>query len=96
MKIVLIILGLWLLLTVVSVLYAYSKVKRIENYQKVQEGMNDLDALRIMGNGFTKESFPKYDLYEWKINSTKYKGVNKVRIKIADGKVKKVEAFRNM
>lgn len=94
-KILLIILGIFLVITIIAVLMALKKIKAMENYKEIYKGMPLKELLKLMGNDYSKESLPKFDRYTWSIDSKYWKGVKRVVVQVKDEEVILVNHFMN-
>lgn len=94
LKILLIIVVIFVCISVLAVIMALRKQKKMNNYKELYKGMPLKEALNLMGNDFRKEENSKYTTYIWTINSKHYKGVNDVRIRVKDDKVTEILKFQ--
>lgn len=91
--IIAVLVGLFVVVTIASVVLASSQIKRMNNYKEVHSGMTTKEMLKLMGKDYEKNDSGKDTRYTWRIKSAKYKGVNKVTIAVKDDKVTDVWHF---
>lgn len=90
-KILLGILVFVIVITIISVYMAVTKMKKMNRVKEVKKGMTEKQAFDILGKGWdTKEELPNYTKYVWEIKNQSYQGIKKVALEIKDGKVLQV------
>lgn len=90
-KILLGILIFVIVITIISVYMAVTKMKRMNRAKEVKKGMDEKQAFDILGKGWdSKEELPNYTKYVWEIKNQSYQGIKKVTLEVKNGKVLQV------
>ena len=90
-KILLGILVFIIVITIISVYMAVTKMKRMNRAKEVKKGMTEKEAFAILGKGWdSKKELPNYTKYVWEIKNKNYQGIKKVTLEVKNGKVLQV------
>ena len=93
MKILLIVLGIFVLFSLVAVFMAMNKLKHFSNYKELYKGMKEEEVIRLLGKDFTSEDNKKFKRLTWTM-SNKMQGVHKITVDIKDGVVSNFATYR--